>query len=124
MPLFRYLLLSILASVVLACGADMPAEVEQAYKKLPDRVDFNQHIRPILSDRCWSCHGPDEESRQAGLRLDTEAGAFASLESGTRAFVPGKPGASEAIARMISDDPELVMPVPESKMTVSAKEIA
>ncbi|MEM9527796.1 MAG: DUF1553 domain-containing protein, partial [Bacteroidota bacterium] len=79
---------------------------------------------PILSDRCWSCHGPDEETRQAGLRLDTEEGAFAQLASGARAFVPGKPGASEAIARMISDDPELVMPVPESKMTVSAKEIA
>ncbi|MEM9258073.1 MAG: DUF1549 domain-containing protein, partial [Bacteroidota bacterium] len=124
MPLFRYLILFVLAGMLLACGADLPEEVELAYAKLPDQVDFNQHIRPILSDRCWSCHGPDEETRQAGLRLDTEEGAFAQLASGARAFVPGKPGASEAIARMISNDPELVMPVPESKMTVSAKEIA
>ena len=115
------LLLTLLVS---ACGADLPEAVEAELAGLPERVDFNQHIRPILSDRCWSCHGPDAESRQAGLRLDLEDAAFARLESGRHAFVAGKPAGSEAIRRMTSDDPELIMPTPESHMTVSPKEIA
>ena len=107
------------------CSHDLPADVELAYADLSQRIDFNQHIRPILSDRCWSCHGPDEGSRQAGLRLDTETGAFAALTSGNGfAFKPGSVAGSEAIARMTSDDPELVMPTPESKLTVSPREIA
>ena len=107
-----------------ACGPDLPEEVQAAMASLPERVDFNQHIRPILSDRCWSCHGPDAEARQAGLRMDTEAGAFATLASGHAAFHAGKPGSSEAVARMVSDDPETIMPPPESKLTVTPKEIA
>ncbi|MEL7161260.1 MAG: DUF1549 domain-containing protein, partial [Bacteroidota bacterium] len=121
---YQALLFFVLVFYCVSCGADLPDAVEAEFASLPARVDFNQHIRPILSDRCWSCHGPDAGSRQAGLRLDTEEGAFATLESGQRAIVPGKPGASEAIARMISDDPELVMPVPESNRSVSPREIA
>ncbi len=107
------------------CGADLPEVVLAEMDHLPLRVDFNQHIRPILSDRCWSCHGPDEEARKADLRLDTEEGAFAALASGDGyALVAKHPNRSKVLARMISDDPEQVMPPPESKMTVSPKEIA
>ena len=94
-------------------------------EKLPDQIDFNFHVRPILSDRCWACHGPDANSRKAELRLDTEEGAFAALTEGSgHAFVKGKPAKSVALQRMISTDPETVMPPPESKLDISAREIA
>ncbi len=122
---FHVLLLVSLGCLLSNCGADLPDVVLAEMDHLPARVDFNQHIRPILSDRCWSCHGPDEEARQAELRLDTEEGAFAALASGNGyAFVGKHPNRSKVIARMISDKPEEVMPPPESKMTVSPKEIA
>ena len=120
-----FLVSGLLSVCLLRCGADMPPGVLAAYDTLPERVDFNQHIRPILSDRCWSCHGPDEAARQAGLRLDREADAFGALVSGAGyAFRHGKPGASQAIVRMLEDDPELKMPPPESQLTVSDREIA
>ena len=74
-------------------------------------VQFNRDIRPLLADRCFHCHGPDEADRQAGLRLDradTERGAHAS------AIVPGSSEESELFARIISDDPDVIMPPPDS----------
>ena len=78
-----------------------------------DTIDFNRDIRPLLSDRCFACHGPDEEDRQAGLRLDEAAAATAELDSGLRAIVPGQAAASEMLARITSADPDVVMPPPE-----------
>ena len=75
-------------------------------------VDFNRDVRPILSDRCFACHGPDAEDRQAGLRLDLRAAATAALESGVTAVVPGDPAASALAERITSTDPDLVMPPP------------
>ncbi|MCK6693093.1 MAG: hypothetical protein L6Q97_13470, partial [Thermoanaerobaculia bacterium] len=107
-------------------------------EKLPEKVDFNWHIRPILSDRCFACHGPDENKRQAGLRLDTKEGAFAPLphtQDSTPsqqpskqqpsnhkprfAIVPGHPEQSELVRRIYSTHPDSVMPVPESHLTLS-----
>jgi len=85
-------------------------------------IDFNREIRPLLSNRCFSCHGPDEAKREAGLRLDQREVAVASLDSGVRAIVPGQPGDSELIARIISDDPDLVMPPPHAKERLSEQE--
>ncbi|MTB50984.1 DUF1553 domain-containing protein [Lewinella sp. W8] len=119
------LLLCLLPLIFSSCGSDLPPAVLAMEDHIPETVDFNQHIRPILSDRCWSCHGPDAEARTASLRLDTEEGAFASLASGAgHAFVSGRPGKSVALARMVSTDPETVMPPPESKMSLTAREIA
>ncbi len=75
-------------------------------------LDFNRDVRPLLSDRCFACHGPDHEDRQAGLRLDDRAVAVAALESGATAIVPGDVAASAVVARIMSTDPDLVMPPP------------
>jgi hypothetical protein len=115
----------LLLAICWSCSPDLPPEVNAAYETLPATVDFNQHIRPILSDRCWSCHGPDQNARQAELRLDTQEGAFAALTSGNGyAFRAGSIGKSAAIARLLHTDPELRMPPPESQLEVSPREIA
>lgn len=116
----------LLASFLLYnCQKGLPAEVEAAYEELPAKVDFNFHIRPLLSDRCFSCHGPDESSREAGLRLDIEEEAFATLqESAGRAFSKGKLAQSVAWQRIISDDPAFQMPPPESHLSLSPYEKA
>jgi len=88
-------------------------------------IDFNRDVRPILSDRCFGCHGPDaERGRRAGLRLDTADGSRATLASGARAIVPGDLDASEAVRRILSDDPDEVMPPPELKRPLNAEERA
>lgn len=92
--------------------------------KLPDQVDFNFHIKPILSDRCFNCHGPDENTRKAGLRLDTETGPYEKLESGDRAVVPGNLRRSQLIERIASDNPNFMMPPPESNLDLSDYEVA
>lgn len=85
-----------------------------------DDVQFNRDIRPLLSDRCFHCHGPDEGDRQAGLRLDradSEGGAHESV------IVPGSTEDSELFARIISDDPDTIMPPPDShKKPLTARE--
>ena len=81
---------------------------------LPERVDFNFHIRAILSDRCFKCHGPDENTREAGLRLDTFAGATRKSETGGSIIAPNNPDQSELIRRISSTDPDEVMPPPET----------
>jgi hypothetical protein len=75
-----------------------------------DPVRFNEHIRPLLSDRCNACHGPDDKRREADLRLDTREGA---VESG--ALVPGQPEESELWRRITSTDPDERMPPPHAK---------
>jgi len=98
---------------------------EQQISGLPKKVDFNFHIKPILSDRCFACHGPDKNKREASLRLDTPEGALEKeLESGNLAFVPGDIARSEALQRMLSDDPNEQMPPPESNLSLSEREIA
>ncbi|MFC4096570.1 c-type cytochrome domain-containing protein [Euzebyella saccharophila] len=119
---FTIFICSLLA--LTSCTFEMPEEVEVAYNDLPEDIDFNFHIKPILSDRCFSCHGPDPGTRHADLRLDVEENAFGSLSSGNRAFVAGKPTKSESVARILSDDPETLMPPPESNLSLSAREKA
>ena len=115
----------ILGLLIWSCSSPIPTEVQVAYEQLPETVDFNFHIRPILSDRCFSCHGPDENTREAGLRLDQEASAFATLgESGNRALVKGNLARSAVWDRITQKDADMVMPPPESHLSLSQKEIA
>ena len=76
-------------------------------------VSFNRDIRPILSEKCLACHGFDPKHREAGLRLDTFAGATADRD-GVRAVVPGDLAKSELWARIESADPDVMMPPPSS----------
>ncbi len=89
---------------------------------LADPVDFSSQIRPILSDRCFLCHGPDNESREAELRLDRRDSAVED-RGDYAVIVPGKSGVSELVARIVSDDPSSVMPPPETQKSLSADEI-
>lgn len=82
-------------------------------------VGFNRDVRGILAANCLSCHGFDAKKRQAGLRLDVSEGAYAVLESGSAAIVPGNLEASELWKRINSTDPDLVMPPPATKKTMS-----
>lgn len=121
--LYKQMIL-VLVFCAFSCAKSPPDEIEIAMNDLPEKVDFNFHVKPILSDRCYSCHGPDEKTRQAGLRLDIEKEAFKKLASGARAFVSGKPGRSESVGRILSDDPEVSMPPPESNLTLTTHEKA
>ncbi len=93
--------------------------------KLPDTVEFNRDIRPILSDNCFFCHGPDKNKRQADLRLDTDAGLFGGQNGGQKAgaVVAGKPADSELIRRICSTDPEQIMPPTDSGKQLSVRQI-
>lgn len=90
----------------------------------PPQVAFNRDVRPILADKCLSCHGPDEKHRKAGLRLDDAASALAPAESGARAIVPGDADASELWKRITTADADDVMPPPASHKTLSDEEKA
>jgi hypothetical protein len=86
-------------------------------------VDFNREVRPILSDRCYGCHGPDaNKGRKAGLRLDELAGATQKLKSGDTAIVPGDLEKSAMAHRIVSTDPEEIMPPPELHRPLSVAE--
>ncbi len=94
---------------------------------IPEKLSYNFHIRPILSDKCFKCHGPDVNKREAGLRLDIADSAFAPLKEtkGAFALVPFKPEESELYKRISSVDTGYQMPTPSSHLGIlSAHEIA
>jgi hypothetical protein len=111
---------------VSSCSPDLPEDVEVAYDLLPDKLDYNEHVKPILSDKCFACHGPDKAKQKAGLRLDIADMAFASLKEhpGKVAIDPGNLSGSEFFHRIMSADPEYIMPTPASHLSLTAKEKA
>lgn len=90
-----------------------------------DQISYNFHIRPILSDKCFACHGPDANKREADLRLDTEEGAFTALKEspGKFALVAGNLEQSQVYHRITSEDPGELMPPPESNLSLNEREI-
>jgi hypothetical protein len=91
----------------------------------PDgRVDYTRDIRPILSDNCYACHGPDKNQRKAKLRLDTKEGALAELRDGSRAIVPGKSADSVLIDKVAADEPTERMPPPSTGKRLGPRQIA
>jgi hypothetical protein len=89
---------------------------------IPDEISFNQDIRPILSEHCYACHGPDEGQRKAGLRLDIEEEALKTLKSGNRAILPGSQSESQLIARIQSDDLDEIMPPPKHGKPLNSRQ--
>ncbi|MEO0415021.1 MAG: c-type cytochrome domain-containing protein, partial [Verrucomicrobiota bacterium] len=93
-----------------------PTNFTNVKQDADEKIDFNTQIRPILTENCIACHGPDEHGRKADLRLDTFAGATGG---DFPALVPGDAAASEVSLRIHSDDPDDIMPPPESHKTLT-----
>lgn len=90
---------------------------------MPERIEFNRDVQPILSDNCFKCHGFDKNHREGERRLDTRDGALADSE-GVRAIVPGNLGESDAHLRIHSTDKDELMPPPKSGKKLTARQIA
>src|SRR5687768_18350382 len=115
---FWFFLLFVIGSgvVVFQCSPSVGSS-----EKIPEIVDYNLHIRPILSDRCFKCHGPDANQRKANLRLDTPEGALAALKDNpsAHAILPGKPEQSEVYRRISTSDTADVMPPIKSNLKLN-----
>ncbi len=110
-----------LTALLLGSGADAFASARAAETA---KIDFNREIRPILAEHCYTCHGPDEPKRKAGLRLDLPDTAFQPLKSGRTALVPGDPEHSSLIARITTGDPNELMPPAKHQKPLRPAEIA
>jgi len=94
---------------------------------IPDKIDFTFDVKPILSDRCFICHGPDKNAIiEAGLSLHKAEDAYAALGKlkDRFAIVPNKPEETELVKRLYSEDPNVIMPPPESNLILTPKEKA
>jgi len=124
---FKGLAFLCIMALLFSCGKpEIPKSVYLAYEKLPEKIDFNQHVKPILSDKCFICHGPDEAKVEAGLQLHDAERAYAELTEspGKFAIKPGSLRKSEMFHRIVTDDPNYIMPEPASHMTLSDYEKA
>ena len=96
------------------------SEILISQNNIPETVDFNFHVKPIISDKCFACHGPDEKERAANLRLDTEDGLYQLTEELSSYVVDKKsPKKSEMLNRIFHENPSIVMPPPESNLVLS-----
>ncbi len=112
--------------LLISCSPDLPQDVADEYAKLPVKVDYNIHVKPVLSDKCFICHGPDKAKLKAGLRLDISSVAYEELPEnpGKVAIDPKNLNGSEMFHRIMSSDPEYAMPSHKSHLSLSAKEKA
>lgn len=117
-----YAIIAIVAGGVFIVGK---YKTEPQSSAMPAVVDYNFHIRPILSDRCFKCHGPDANQRKAELRLDTPEGLFKALKDdpSEKVILPGDAEHSELFARISTEDTAMVMPPPSSNLALTKFEI-
>ena len=100
-----------------------PVAAAPAVARTTDKINFAKEIRPILSNYCFACHGPDDQTRKADLRLDDEASAMAALKSGAHAVVPGDRNSSELYKRITTADADDVMPPADFGKKLNAAQI-
>jgi hypothetical protein len=105
-----------------ALGAAFAASFPPSTSAVESAVVFNRDVKPILADACFHCHGPDSVTRKADLRLDTEAGFFGK-DGAEAVVVPGKPEASLLYERLVTDNPDDIMPPPESHKELAPEQI-
>ena len=103
-------------ATLLACCYAMPGTAEKISSAISTEIVFNRDVRPILSENCFACHGPDEHARRADLRLDTANGALAVIS-------PDDPSASMLMERITTADPDQRMPPTDSGKQLSAQQI-
>src|SRR6266498_2288302 len=116
--------LLILAVCPLTLSSLQPVMAVSPQSGFPQRrIDFNRDIRPILSDKCWLCHGPDAPTKKIKLRLDSEAAALADLGPDRRAIVPGHPERSDLVRRITAEDDLTRMPPAYSDRTLTKQQI-
>ncbi|MBV8391147.1 MAG: PSD1 domain-containing protein [Mucilaginibacter sp.] len=110
--------IAIAGTIISLSACHHASESSVAAEEIPDQVSYNFNIRPILSDKCFKCHGPDANKRQANLRLDIPESAYAALkdEPDKHALVPGDPGASELYRRITTKDSSDMMPTVKSNL--------
>ena len=122
----KLLTLFLLALAAFSCQPDLPEDVSAAMELVPEELDYNRHVKPILSDKCFACHGPDMAKQKAGLRLDLAANAYDELPEspGKVAIDPGSLRNSQVFRRIVSTDPDVMMPTPESHLSLTAYEKA
>lgn len=121
-----YIMLAVVAIVYIiqACNSSSATQVTE--EKIPDSISYNFHVRPILSDKCFVCHGPDANKREASLRLDIAEEAYKALKDNpsAHALVPFKPKASEVFTRITSTDSAVMMPPKSSNLKLTSREIS
>lgn len=110
-PALFHLLLASVAATAFAAEPPVPAMIE-----------FNRDVRPILSDTCFHCHGPDAKAREAKLRLDIREEALKPAESGETPIVPGQPEKSEIVRRLLTSDKDDLMPPPKAHKPLTARQ--
>ncbi|MSU34270.1 MAG: DUF1553 domain-containing protein [Pedosphaera sp.] len=115
----------LISRILLAAGLAVGAGSVTRAAEAPSagRVNFNRDVRPILSDTCFQCHGPDEQKRKSGLRLDIKDQVFKPAKSGKIPIVSAKPDSSELVSRIVNADPDEVMPPPKSTKKLKPEQI-
>jgi len=126
----KYLVISQISLILFlsSCRSSIPKELKVHSVEIPEIVDYNFHVKPILSDRCYKCHGPDENQLKSNFRVSSEEFAFKKTESSgskySETLVRGMPQKSELMNRLLSKDLDVQMPPHDSHLTVSNKEKA
>src|SRR3989454_10097425 len=115
--------LRIVLSVLLGTAVFLTAGAAEKKDDKKAEIVFNRDIRPIFSENCYACHGPDKNKRKAGLRLDRQGDAFSKSEAGDFAIVPGDLSKSKLLKLVVSNDEDERMPPPKTGKKLTQEQV-